>query len=125
MLQFIQAGGPFMILILIVSLGLFILMLKSVYDLYFKKEKITTTSESMINAILFWGCICALLGFLGQITGIYNAVNAIAQAPDISPQIVLIGFGMSFITSITGLWILLISSIVWFVLKGKYRKIVK
>jgi len=125
MLEFIKAGGPFMILILIVSLGLFILMLKSIYDLYFKKEGITVVYESTLNAILFWGCISSLLGILGQITGIYMAVSFISQAPDISPQIVLFGFSQTFTTSIAGLWVLLISSIIWFILKGKYKKIVK
>jgi len=124
MLEFIKAGGPFMILILIVSLGLFILMIKSIYDLYFKKEGITVVYESTINAILFWGCISVLLGFLGQITGIYIALNIISQAPDISPQIVLMGLKVSFNPTLLGLWVLLFSSIIWFVLKGKYKKIV-
>ena len=96
-------------------------MLKSIYDLYFKKEGISKNYNSWINAILFLGCICALLGILGQITGIYLAVTYISKAPDISPQIVLMGFGHSFTTSIVGFWILLISSIVWFILKGKLK----
>ena len=124
MLQFIKEGGPFMILILIVSAGLLVLIIKSIYDLYFKNEEITNTYESKVNAILFWGCISALLGFLGQITGIYLALNIISQAPDISPQIVLMGLKVSFNSTLLGLWVLFFSSIIWFVLKGKYRRIV-
>jgi len=125
MLQFIKEGGPFMILILIVSAGLLVLIIKSIYDLYFKKEGITIAYESTVNAILFWGCISALLGFLGQITGIYIALNIISQAADISPQIVLMGLKVSFNSTLLGPWVLLFSSIIWFVLKGKYKKIVK
>ena len=125
MLEFIKAGGPFMILILIIAAGLLILTIKSIYDLYLKKEEISVAYESTINAILFWGCITALLGILGQITGIYMAVSFISQASDISPQIVLFGFSQTFTTSIAGFWVLLISSIVWFILKGKYNKLVK
>lgn len=124
MLQFIKDGGPFMILILIISFGMLILIIKKVIDLYIKKKEISINDDYAINSILFWGCICALLGILGQLTGIYLAVTIIAKVQDISPQIILMGFGQSFTTSIIGLWILLISSTIWFVLKGKYKKLI-
>lgn len=33
-----------------------------------------------LNTILFWGIIAAVTGLLGQYSGMYNGLNAIAQA---------------------------------------------
>ena len=53
MLDFIHEGGPFMILILIIMIGLFILSAKKFIDLFIKKSEVTRNHESGINAILF------------------------------------------------------------------------
>lgn len=123
MFQFIAESGPFMVLLLIISVGLIILMIKKIVDIFVTKKELGTQDESSINAILFWGCISALLGILGQLTGLYLAIGAIAMAKDISPQIVLIGLKISFNTTLYGLWVLLLSSVVWFVLKVRFRKL--
>jgi biopolymer transport protein ExbB/TolQ len=124
MLAFIKEGGPFMIPLIFIMIGLVYLTTKKVIDLFIKKKDITSQDESGINAILFWGFISSLLGILGQLTGLYLALNEIAMASEISPQIILLGLKISFNTTILGLWILLISSIVWFVLKGRYKKMI-
>jgi biopolymer transport protein ExbB/TolQ len=73
--------------------------------------------ESGLNAILFWGAFAAVLGFLGQCFGIYNAMRAIQQADVISPTITAIGFFISFTSTMIGLTILAISALCWFALR--------
>lgn len=124
MLDFIHEGGPFMILILIIMVGIIVLSVKKIIDLFIKKVEITNKHESGINAILFWGSICALLGILGQITGLYLAIDAISKASDVSPQIILMGVKVSFNSTLFGLWVLFFSSIIWFVLRVRYKQII-
>lgn len=125
MFQFIMEGGIFMILLIIIFLGIIVLSIIKTIDLFVKKEGITIKDEIGINAILFWGCICALIGILAQLMGLYLAINEIAMAKDISPQIVLTGVRVSFNTTILGLLILLLSSITWFFLKIRFKKIIE
>lgn len=75
-----------------------------------------------INAILFWGAVSAVLGFLGQHSGLYNAFSAIGRAAEISPKIVAQGFAESFTTTIFGMTILICSALAWFALHAWYRK---
>ena len=81
--------------------------------------------ESRINAILFWGGVAALLGFMGQHSGIYNAVHAIVAATEISPRVVLIGFAESFTTTLFGMTVLILSAVAWFALHSYYELLVR
>ena len=75
-----------------------------------------------INGIIFWGGVCALLGFLGQYLGIYSALNVVTQAPKINPNLLAQGFTISFSTTIMGMVALLLSALAWFVLYTWYRR---
>ena len=78
-----------------------------------------------MHAILFWGTISALLGILGQLSGIYKALNVIMRASEISPSAIAMGFAESLTTTITGLLILFFSAIAWFALQARYRQVVE
>lgn len=79
--------------------------------------------EAGINAILFWGVIALLLGYLGQYSGMYRSLTVAARAGVISPGAVALGVAESITTTIFGLMILVVSSIAWFVLRGRCRKL--
>lgn len=79
----------------------------------------TRPSSVGIHAILFWGGVSAVLGVLAQCHGIYNAMGAISQAREISPQIVAMGYGQALSTTLWGLSLFLFSAVVWFVLVGR------
>ena len=76
-----------------------------------------------LNAILFWGMVTAALGLTGQISGIWVALNSIIAAPDISPQLVLIGFLSSFGTTLYGLTAGLFSALVWWGMRYRLAKL--
>jgi biopolymer transport protein ExbB/TolQ len=76
-----------------------------------------------INAILFWGALSAILGLLGQSSGLYNSLNVIAQAQAISPNLVAQGFAESFSTTIIGLTTLVLSAVAWFALNAWKRRV--
>ena len=75
-----------------------------------------------INAILFWGGVAAVLGVLGQFHGIYQALNVIAQATEISPPIIWQGLAVSFTTTLAGLATLVIAALIWVTLQAVYRR---
>ena len=69
------------------------------------------------NAILFWGGMAAVMGFLGQCQGVFLALNNILAAPEISPQVVAEGFVISFVPTLFGFGILAFSGIAWLSLR--------
>lgn len=76
-----------------------------------------------IHAILFWGAVGAGLGFLGQSSGIYLALQAVAGATEVSPAACAEGLATSFSSTILGVAILLGSAVGWFLLAGWYRRV--
>lgn len=125
MLEFFLRGGDFMWLLLIMSLVIIVLTVKKIYELFYLKNTADINLESGINAIIFWGGISALVGVLGQLAGIYMALSAIIQAADISPQIVMLGFQMSFISTLSGFVILLVAALIWFLLRWRYKTLIQ
>jgi biopolymer transport protein ExbB/TolQ len=81
------------------------------------------TFEHGLNGILFWGALSAVVGVLGQFSGLWHALNAISQAEAISPRLVARGLMESFSTTIFGLAILALSALVWFALKSWTRRL--
>jgi biopolymer transport protein ExbB/TolQ len=124
MILFIKQMGPFGFLMIIISIVIAVLSIKKAIDLFGSKDRPAADLERGLHAILFWGMIAAVLGILGQISGIYNALNAISMATEINPRIAYMGFAESFTTTLYGLTTLLISAIIWFALFMRYRKLV-
>ena len=123
MIQFFMDGGAFMWLLLIIAIVIVILSITNGIQLYSQKEKNKKQLENGVNSILFWGGFSLVLGFFAHFMGIYQAMLGIRAASDISPAIVAGGYAVSIITILSGLFILMISSIIWFVYKNKLTKI--
>jgi hypothetical protein len=93
-----------------------VIVLLSLWRLYktFIKKELPGTGH---HAILFWGAISAVLGILGQCTGLYNAMGAIMKARELSPSIMAQGYRESLGTTLWGLNLLFVSGLVWFILQ--------
>jgi biopolymer transport protein ExbB/TolQ len=68
------------------------------------------------------GLFAAALGVLSQIIGIVQALEAIRAAADISPELVMGGAIVSFYSTIWGLIVLLVSLLIYYVLKEIIRQ---
>jgi biopolymer transport protein ExbB/TolQ len=75
-----------------------------------------------LNAILFWGAVAAVIGFVGQYSGMYNGLNAISRATEISPALVALGLAESITTTLFGLGLFLVSAVAWFTLGALHRR---
>jgi uncharacterized membrane protein len=123
MIQFFREGGEMMWLFVLLVLIIVYLSIKKLIQLYGQQDLPKSTLETGINAIIFWGAISAILGFFAHYLGVYYAMQAIYRANDISPAIVAQGYSMSLITILTGLIIFLLSAVIWFILRWRFKQI--
>ena len=123
MIQFFREGGEMMWLFVLLVLLIIYLSIRKLVQLYGKEDLPKSTLETGINAIIFWGAISAILGFFAHYLGVYYAMQAIYQANDISPAIVAHGYSMSLITILTGLTIFILSAVIWFILRWRFKQI--
>jgi biopolymer transport protein ExbB/TolQ len=63
-----------------------------------------------------------ITGILGQLIGLMTAFSAIEKASDISPAIVAGGLKVSMITTLYGIFIYMLSILIWFLLDLWYHK---
>ena len=68
------------------------------------------------------GLFILVTGILGQMIGLFQAFSVIQSLQDISPSILAGGLKVSMITSLTGIFIYLISIVLWFLLDLWYHK---
>ena len=122
MMRIFFEGGPFMWPLLAFAIAIMVLIVKKAPAAFGGREADQVDRESGVNAILFWGCMSLLTGFLAHYTGIYNAMLAISRAGDISPAVMARGYAQSLVPILTGLLICVASAVAWFVLRWRCRK---
>lgn len=123
MYYFLIAGGDFMWLLLIFAIIICVLSIKKGWDLFGNKNLPEAHLEKGLNAIIFWGSLSITLGFFGHFLALYLVMKEIARASAISTAIVAEGYGVSLITILFGMFIFMISLILWFVFRWKVKKI--
>ena len=124
MFTYFTMGGEFMWIQLLLFLTIIILSTKKIYEFFLKKDLLKNRLNTGLNAILFWGVISVLFGFISHYWGISTAYQRISYARDISPAIIAGGYSKSLITISFGLLILLFAAIVWFFLRCWYKNLV-
>ena len=119
---FAQAGptAPPLVLLTLVIFGLAIYRFIQVVQSGATKGP---ALQAGINTILFWGCFSAVLGLFGQFSWITKALRVIADAPRINPRLVYLGLYESFLSTLMGMFILLLASLIWLVLRTFYMRL--
>ena len=118
-MQFIKMSGMFGVPLLILTVVIAGLIIRAAMTL---KRK---SAEGTVFSILFWGFVAAVLGFLGQCSGLYNGLTAISRASEINPRVVQQGLAESFSTTLWGGTLLLVSGVAWFVLRSVGGRVAK
>jgi len=79
--------------------------------------------KTSIDAILVLGVIVFVLGILNQIAGMMEALEAMIQGGDISPQLVMGGIMESFKVPVLCAFVLILSLILWYFSKKKWESL--
>ncbi len=117
MLNIIIYSGPYGPILALLGLVVLFLTLQSTLILLRGGGVPHGILGERLNALLFWGVVAALLGFLGQCQGSFQALSEILRATEISPGVVAEGFSISFVPTLFGLGILALSLAAWGCLK--------
>ncbi len=80
-----------------------------------RKEINFSRAKSKLKHITTIGKFGLVTGIFGQLIGLYQAFAAIEEAGDISPSLMMGGFKVSMITTLYGIFIFLLSLILWFI----------
>lgn len=116
-MNMIVAAGPFGILLVILALAIVALILRTIMRTVKRDGVDGPRFRNGLNAILFWGCVSAAIGLLGQFSGLWISLNVISQAEVINPSLVFQGLMASFSSTILGLIVMILSAVAWFTLK--------
>ena len=118
--HWIEGGPLFMSLIYLMWIIVIVFVVKSIISYSSSKstEKYLLRQSSWI---LFFGSLAFLTGIFAQMVGFYEAMQAIQQAGDISPELLAGGFRVSLLAPLYGFLLLLLSALYWFL----YRKFVQ
>jgi len=109
MFQLILSGGPFMVLLFLLTLAIIFISLKNIKESYHT------------NGIVLLGVCSALIGILATYLGVSSALNLMPNISNISPQILFNGLKTSLVTSYTGGAIMVFSTGLWYFFIKKHN----
>ena len=117
MIRFLSEAGPLIMPIILLSLVIGILTVWNALSLLLRPQGSTERRRQSINAVLFWGAVAAVLGFLGQWIGIHKMTRAVHEHGFVSPPMVAYGISESLLTPISGMAVLVTAAFLWFFLR--------
>jgi hypothetical protein len=122
MLELFRQGGQWSWMLLVIGVVVAALVIQNVLRLRRARAEDALPIRQGIHAILFWGAVAAVLGFLGQCSGIYEGLVAIGAAETISPSRVAAGIAASCSSAILGMGVLLVVALACALLSGWWRR---
>ncbi len=113
MMQAYKMGGPYMHVITILGLLALAITVWKIVELVSKKA----VNDKFLDLIRMSGSLSLAVGFMSQIIGIVQALEAIRAAADVSPEIVMGGAIVSFYAPIWGSIVFVFSMLFYYILK--------
>ncbi|MGB3565167.1 MAG: MotA/TolQ/ExbB proton channel family protein [Thermoanaerobaculia bacterium] len=117
MIRFLSEAGPLIMPIILLTLVIGVLALWNALSLLFRRNGSAEHRRQSINAVLFWGSVAAILGFLGQWMGIHKMTRYIHEQGIVSPEAVAYGISESLLTPVAGMAVLVAAAFLWFFLR--------
>ncbi|MCY1721411.1 MotA/TolQ/ExbB proton channel family protein [Prolixibacteraceae bacterium Z1-6] len=121
MVQAYKIGGPYMHWISIFGMVALAVAAWKIFEIVAKKQ----FSLKLLGLIKMSAFLALAAGLLSQVVGIVMALEAIKEAADVSPQIVMTGAIVSFYAPIWGLIVFIFAILLYYVLneiiKAKVR----
>ena len=115
--HYYQGGPGFMTIVYLLWIVVIIMTVRIIYDLVKGKKTIAKLKKEN-EVILFTGSFAFLVGVLGQVIGLYEAMAAIETTKEaISPNLLAGGIRVSSLPPLYGLTLFVISGLLWFVFR--------
>ena len=122
MLQlFFEGGWQFMGLITLIAIAMLFFSFKCA-SVAFKPTPKEAFPEKNCYYIRFFGMLALVTGILGQIIGLYGAMQQIAAQGGISQEVMAGGIRVSSITTLYGFIIFILAHLIWFFLDLKLKR---
>jgi CubicO group peptidase (beta-lactamase class C family) len=120
----IAHAGPFATPLAILTALMAVLIFRTVRRSRAAPDRAGAEVNEGRAAILFWGFVAAVLGFLGQCAALYQIMTMVVDAEAINPELMAEGFAASFATTLWGVGLLLVAGIAWLSLQwlGRARR---
>ena len=118
MLTFIKQSGPYILLQFLLALIILVLTLVNLIRLTLRKGDRAARLRTSIDAVLFWGCLTAVFGFLGQWVGLNRAAHALTTMGLANPKAMVLGIGESLGTTVFGMFAVVVAAFLWFALRA-------
>lgn len=112
MIERFFSGGIIMWPLLAVALGIVALVVRASLQLRGGPAELPGARASL-RSILFWGGMSLLLGLLGTVVGLLVMADALQRAGGASPSLVWGGVGVSLVSLVFGIAVLLFSGVAW------------
>lgn len=113
---FIQ-GGFVMFPIALILLVLLGLVLRTLWELVFRRGSNVALVQNGLDGLLFWGGFAVVLGVLGSATGYHKAIAAMVAHGVANPRYVWTGSAEGLVSAIAGLLVLVVAGACWYVLR--------
>jgi hypothetical protein len=113
MLEAYKIGGPYMHVISLLGILMLAITIWKIIGL----TKKSSVDLKWLDLIKMAGMLALAIGFMSQIIGIVQALEAIREAADVSPQIVMTGATISFYAPIWGFMVFIFAMMIYFILK--------
>jgi len=116
MMDLFYQGGP-------LFMGLLSLLLLCILILSVRTFMSIDNDKGSTSSYFYWikelGTLALVLGIFGQLIGFFSAFSVIEQSDGMSPQVLAGGLKVSLITTLYGLLIFIVRSIILMVFKKK------
>lgn len=112
MIERFLSGGVIMWPLLVVALGVVALVVRASLQLRSGAAELPR-ARATLRSILFWGGMSLLLGLLGTVVGLLVMADALQRVGSASPSLVWGGVGLSLVSLVFGIAVLLFSGLAW------------
>lgn len=116
MTEIFASGGVMMWPMVFIGIGILVIATRAVLEL--RRGGAEGGAERRLEGLLFWGAMSAALGLLGTVVGLVQASEAIMRAGTVDPSTLAGGIGVTLITLIFGLLLLIVALFLWYALRS-------
>ncbi|QIA09572.1 MotA/TolQ/ExbB proton channel family protein [Draconibacterium halophilum] len=113
LVQAYKIGGPFMHWITLFGLIALGITAWKIFEIVTKKQ----VNTKLVGLIKMSSMLALATGFLSQVVGIVQALEAIKAAADVSPQMVMGGAIVSFYAPVWGLIVFIFTLLLYYIVK--------